>query len=126
MVKGKYVRWMRGHVVVAARNHNWQKQLCDPFPKIDRRWQGRLEMEIFFCFAILGNRDVNMFLLQAWTWKSWWQVMQEGDGPVMNQPSPLIQRRLSCRPRLFGVASRRQGRLEAEMCFHFAILGNGN
>ena len=114
MVKGKYVRWMRGHIVVAARDHNWQKQQCDPFPKIDHRWQGRLEMETCFCSAILGNGNGNTFLLQAWTWTPWWQVMQEGDGPVMNQLSPLIQRRLSCRPRLFGIASRWQGRLEKE------------
>jgi hypothetical protein len=117
---------MRGHIVVAARDHNWQKQQCDPFPKIDCRQQGRLEMETCFCFAILGNGNGNTFLLQAWTWTPRWQVMQDGDGPVMNQPSPLIQRRLSRRPRRFGVTSKQQGRLEMETCFHFAILGNGN
>ncbi len=90
---------------MAARDHNWQKQQCDPFPTINHRQQGRLEMETCFRFAILGNGNGNMFPLQAWTWTPWWQVMQEGDGPVMNQPSPLIQRRLSHRPRFFGIAS---------------------
>jgi hypothetical protein len=82
-----------------------KKQQYDPFPKINCRQQDRLEMETCFHFAILGNGNGNTFPLQAWTWMPWWQVMQEGDGPVMNQPSPLIQCRLSCRPRLFGIAS---------------------
>jgi hypothetical protein len=62
MGKGKYVRWMRGHVVVAARDHNWQKQQCDPFPKIHRRWQGRFEMKRCFHFAILWNGNGNTFV----------------------------------------------------------------
>jgi hypothetical protein len=67
-----------------------KKEQCDPFPKIDRRQQGRLETETCFHFAIPGNGNGIMFPLQAWTWTPWWQVMQERDGPVMNQPSPLV------------------------------------
>jgi hypothetical protein len=123
-----------------------KKQQCDPFPKIDRRQQGRLENRNVFTFhnpwkwkwkhISIASLDLGTMVVGnaggGWTCyesglfpdpaqaklqtKDFWHCKRnsckfwEGRGGqyflvIHISPTPLFQRRLSCRPRLFGVAS---------------------